>query len=158
MVFSFLSPPKVVLKVDIESKLVKSRKDLNVKLTLVNQTNKPLFIKKLLDIGYCMEPEAQICFEVEEYKNAKYVPLEWAANIDRVPAYDSSGRLLSSQITVIPPNDSLVKVSNFIPYFSFDKGKYRARVYWKFDSFSENMELFVKSDWIYFDVQADIVY
>ena len=158
LISSFGVQQKVFLRVDIASKEVKSRKDLDVKLTLVNRTNEPLIIQKLVEVGYCKEAEAQICFEVEKYINLKYVPLEWAANIDRVPAFDSSGNLLSFQIAVVSPNDSLVKISSLIPYFSFDRGKYRVKVYWKFHSFSENMELFAKSDWIYFDVRTNLVY
>ena len=150
-------PKSIVLKAQLSKKNIKTRKDLDIKLTLINFTNKSLCIKERLNVDYCNMFDTQICFEVEKYGNSVYKQIDGCANIDRIPIFDSLGNILYEDFSYVHPNDSIVKEYNPMKIFCFSKGKYRLRVYFKFESFSETMELFAKSDWVYFDVQPDYV-
>jgi hypothetical protein len=148
---------KISCKLEINNSKINNIEDLDLKLKLFNYTNSSIAVKKYLNVGYCELYDTHICFYVEKLVLNKYKQIFGSANIDRIPMYDSLGNKITDTYDYLESRDSLVKIINPMDVFSFTKGKYRLRVYIKFEAFTETMQLFAKSDWLYFEVVPESI-
>ena len=122
--------------------------DLKMKITVTSLKDTGINIPMQIRYSGVSYPTGDICFEVEKKKDMKYQECP-IANIDYFTDQGNS-------VWKLPLNKSMVKEENLNLFYVFDKGDYRARIYYHASKFNRDTED-ISSAWVCFRVLSDTI-